>query len=199
MRVTTANMSAADDQTDRDPAFAYAAFRRALKGYLQRRLANPHDVEDVLQDVFLRVTRNEAALAATKEPLAWLYTVARTAALDHQRRVRKHAPMETGGVSEDIPDTSEAPDEDAFSGCMTPLIEALPERYRDAIQFVDLEGGRQTEFAQARGIGLSAAKSRVQRGRRQIKAALLACCTLERDALQSVTGLDGGNCDSGCC
>ena len=88
------------------PGKAYKDFQSSLRRYLVRRLDDTDDVDEVLQDVFLKVTRNRDALADAKEPLAWLYSVAKSALIDHQRRVRKHAAVTTGGVPEDIPDTS---------------------------------------------------------------------------------------------
>lgn len=182
------------------PETAYRDFRTALRRYLARRLNDPQDVEDVLQDVFLRVTRHADALANAREPLAWLHTVAKTALIDHNRRRLKQTHMTTQDSFEDVPDTTSgiAPSND-FARCLLPLVEGLPAAYRDAIHFVDMEGGRQTELAAARGLEVSTAKSRVQRGRKQLKSAILACCQIERDALRRVTDLQPGACENTCC
>lgn len=182
------------------PETAYRDFRAALRRYLARRLDDPQDVDDVLQDVFLRVTRHADALADAREPLAWLHTVAKTALIDHNRRRLKHANVTAQGSFEDVPDTTRgtAPSKD-IARCLLPLVAGLPDAYRDAILFVDMGGGRQIELSAARGIEPSTAKSRVQRGRKKLKSAILACCQIERDALQRVTDLDPGACDTTCC
>ncbi len=182
-----------------DPEMAYREFQATLRQYLARRLGNADDVEDVLQDVFLRVTRNRTALENAQEPLAWLYSVAKTALIDHVRRQRKHAAVATGGVPEDIPDTQSDMPSEGFYECLTPLLKNLSEAYRDAIRYVDIEGGRQTDLAAASGLNVSTVKSRVQRGRRQLKSAIVDCCLIERDALENISGLAPGNCDPECC
>jgi RNA polymerase sigma-70 factor (ECF subfamily) len=45
----------------------------------------------------------------------------------------------------------------------------------------ELDGKTQRELARAAGLSLSGAKSRVQRGREQLKTLLLACCHVEFD------------------
>ena len=182
-----------------DPESAYRAFQTALRRYLLRRLGNRADVDDVLQDVFVRVTRNRRALAAAKDPRAWLHAVAKTAAIDHRRRQTGQAGFRVDQDVDDIADASTGRDDDGFTACLMPLVDSLPDMYRDAIRFVDIEGGRQTALAAETGMTLTAVKSRVQRGRRRLKAAITACCVIERDARNAISGLDRGTCAPDCC
>ena len=64
------------------------------------------------------------------------------------------------------------------------MIERLSEKYRQAVVLVDLEGLTQQE------VSLSGMKSRVQRGRRQLKGMLEACCTIELDRRRGVIDYD---------
>ena len=61
------------------------------------------------------------------------------------------------------------------------MIYSLPEPYRDALVLTELEGLTQKDLAKRLGISLSGAKSRVQRGREQLKTMLHECCTFEFD------------------
>ena len=180
------------------PDTAYREFRSKLQSYLARRLGNPDDVEDVLQDVFVRVTRNEQTLKTVREPLAWLYTLTNSALVDHLRKQRNHVGPADSDV-ENIPAPSDEETDDDFSDCLLPLVDNLPDKYQDAIRFVDIGGGKQTELAADTGLTVSAAKSRVQRGRHMLKEAILGCCLVERDGLQNVTALDSGKCGTDCC
>lgn len=174
---------------------AYREFRDQLSRYVAKRLGNPDDVEEVLQDVFLRVVRNEAALGKARAPLAWLYTVARTVLIDHYRKQGRTPPPSGAGTAGewDSVATEPAPAEpaaDGFDRCLAPLIEKLPEKYREAVTFVDMDGRGQSELAQRIGLGLPAAKSRVQRGRRLLKDAILGCCRIELDSRSRVVALE---------
>lgn len=61
------------------------------------------------------------------------------------------------------------------------LVRQLPETYRDAVRLSGIEGLPQREVAGRLGLSLSAAKSRVQRGRAMLKDALDHCCTFHFD------------------
>lgn len=64
---------------------------------------------------------------------------------------------------------------------LRPMVEALPDPYREALQLTEYQGLTQQELAQRAGISLSGAKSRVQRAREKLKALLLDCCHFELD------------------
>jgi RNA polymerase sigma-70 factor (ECF subfamily) len=70
------------------------------------------------------------------------------------------------------------------------MIERLSEDYRQAVTLVDLEGLTQQAAAVKLGLSLSGTKSRVQRGRRQLKRMLEVCCTIELDRRRGVTDYD---------
>jgi RNA polymerase sigma-70 factor, ECF subfamily len=61
------------------------------------------------------------------------------------------------------------------------MIYSLPEPYRDALVLTEFDGLTQKELAERLGISLSGAKSRVQRGKEQLKRMLHDCCTFEFD------------------
>ena len=59
------------------------------------------------------------------------------------------------------------------------IIDRLPEPYREALVMTAFEGLAQEDLAKRLGISVSAAKSRVQRGREQLKEMLLDFCDSE--------------------
>ena len=61
------------------------------------------------------------------------------------------------------------------------MIERLSQDYRDAITLVEIEGLTQQAAAKQMGISFSGMKSRVQRGRKQLKQMLDDCCLIELD------------------
>ena len=73
------------------------------------------------------------------------------------------------------------------------MIERLSGEYRQAVILVDLEGLAQHEAAAQLGLSLSGMKSHVQRGRRQLKGMLEACCTIELDQRRGVLDYDVRN------
>ena len=57
----------------------------------------------------------------------------------------------------------------------------IPQKYIEAVKYVDYDGNSQIDLANELSISVSGAKSRVQRGRKMIKDELLGCCKFEFD------------------
>jgi RNA polymerase sigma-70 factor (ECF subfamily) len=151
-----------------------------LRPFIARRLASPGDVDDVLQEVLLRMHRGMGALDDDERFGAWVYRIARNAVIDHQRRQahRVTAPpeIEVGADEPPIEITHELAQYLAF------FVARLPSPYREAITLVELEGMSQVAAARMLGISVSGMKSRVQRGRTKLREVLDACCELAVDA-----------------
>jgi RNA polymerase sigma-70 factor (ECF subfamily) len=156
------------------------AFREPLWSYIARRVRDAADADDVLQDVFLKVHRHLPELENEERVGPWLYRVARNTLIDRYRRSNDSESLEE---THQLPSPeAEAPDaEKAIAGCLRTMIDDLPAAYRDALVLSELEGLPQRVVAERLGLSLSGAKSRVQRGRRLLREALLTCCHFEFD------------------
>jgi RNA polymerase sigma-70 factor (ECF subfamily) len=66
------------------------------------------------------------------------------------------------------------------------MIDRLDKAYREALILVELEGQTQQAAAKRIGLSLSGMKSRVQRGRRQLKRKLDDCCLIQLDQRNGV-------------
>lgn len=158
-----------------------------LKPFVARRVA-ADDVDDVLQDVLLRMHRGLGDLAEEQRFTGWMYTIARNAIADHGRSRARHPVAEP---DDQLP-APEAEDDDRLAArllaqCLTVFVARLPSPYREAVTLVELEGLTAREAAEAAGISLSGMKSRVQRGRAQLREMLERCCAIAVDARGKVT------------
>lgn len=154
---------------------AYQSLRDRLLGWLVVKVNDHAVAEDLLHDVF-----KKALIASEQKGLpenidAWLFTITRNTVIDFYRAKR---PMD------ELPDDLQSDDEDShahqlFALCMLPMVNQLPEIYRDAIIAVDFEGNNLQRVADAQEVSLSAIKSRVSRGRLLLKNLLLDCCEIE--------------------
>ena len=154
-----------------------------LGAYLGRRLP-AQDVDDVLQDVLLRIHRNVRYLSDDSRFGPWVYSVARNAVID---RLRKTHPVSADIDLDAVTAPADGDDEHALIGCVTPFVARLPEAYRHAITLVELQGLSQADAAAIVGISLSGMKSRVQRARRMLRKMFEECCSLKFDARGRVT------------
>lgn len=180
-------------------SYPWKNFTSRLRGYVRQRVA-PDEVDDVLGDILLRLVRHSKELAAADNAAAWMYRVAANAIIDHHRRraaeARALSRAEAGDSELSVdsdPDSSASAD---LAKCVAPLVRSLPEPYREALLLTEIGGLSQTEAGRRLGISSSGMKSRVQRGRIKLKAALLRCCAVELDHRGAV--LDYRPRSSGC-
>lgn len=153
-------------------------FSGKLGQFIRARVAEPATAEDILQDVFVKIQKRLPQLQDPATLDGWIYLIARNSIIDHYR-TRK----DTVELSEALPAEPDARDRDIeeLKASFRRMIYSLPEPYREAIVLTELEGLKQQELADRLGISLSGAKSRVQRGRAQLKQMLHECCTFEFD------------------
>lgn len=151
-----------------------------LRAFIRRRIADPHDADDVLQDVFLKIHRHREQLSHDEKLRPWLYQTARHAIIDYYRS--RAADPEAVQVPDNLPDEPEPLAViDELTPCLRSMIARLPDTYRRAVTMADLENHTQEETASLLGLSLSGAKSRIQRGRRQLRSMIMTCCRIELD------------------
>jgi RNA polymerase sigma-70 factor (ECF subfamily) len=72
-------------RTSSDTVALWAAFRRPLASYLARRVRRVEDVDEVLQEVFLRIRENIDALEDSERVTAWIFQITRDVLIDFER------------------------------------------------------------------------------------------------------------------
>jgi RNA polymerase sigma-70 factor (ECF subfamily) len=160
-----------------------------LRPFVARRLSEAADVDDVLQDIYLRIQAGVGELRDSDRFGPWVYRVVRSALAEHRRSRARH-PLSLGGPAEqevsvppsDAPENGDGSAEHGLAQNIAVFVAALPSPYREAITLTELQGMSQKEAAEILGISLSGMKSRVQRGRQQIREMLQACCEVALDA-----------------
>lgn len=161
-------------------------FSDRLMGFILKRVRNRHDAEDILQDVFIKIHNGINKLEEKDKMQSWVYQIARNTIIDYYRR--QTDVTVTSEIYEDIVDesiTSQINNEEIAS-CLIPMIDQMPERYKQAVTLTEINGFSQKEMADKLGLSLSGAKSRVQRGRDKLKEMLLECCHFEFDRLGNI-------------
>jgi RNA polymerase sigma-70 factor (ECF subfamily) len=145
------------------------AFERRIRALLYRLLDDARDVDEAVQDTFVQAWRNLERFRGDAAPYTWLYRIAVNEAL--MRRRRKTLP------TTELQETTLAGGEDAFAaadarGFLIDQLRQLPDEHRVAVVLRDIEGLSNEEVAAALEISLAAAKSRIHRGRMQLREAL---------------------------
>lgn len=181
------------------PADLWHQFARPLRSFIGRRAPQEVETEDLLQDVFLRIQKNLPRLRDSDRIDAWIFQIARAVVADaFRRRARGEAWTEVSAAeikADDVaaPVASEEHEraaEIALASCLANLIGHMQEPYRQAIELTEIRGMTQVAAARAVGVSTSGMKSRVQRGRRQLKAVIEQFCRIETDVRGSVIECD---------
>ncbi len=156
-----------------------------LGAFIARRLP-ADEADDVRQEVLLKIFKGAPHLRDEARFGPWVYSVARNAIVDRLRS-RRLPVDDVDGMAEP---ESPAADERPLLDCVSPFVDRLPDPYREAITLTDLRGLTQQEAAEIAGVTLSGMKSRVQRGRRMMRALFEECCHLTIDARGRVIDAD---------
>jgi RNA polymerase sigma-70 factor (ECF subfamily) len=141
-------------------------FERRVRAVCYRLLDDARDVDEAVQDTFVQAWRNLERFRGDAAPYTWLYRIAVNEAL--MRRRRKTLP------TTELQETTVAGDEDAYAAAdvrafLIERLRQLPDDYRRAVVLRDVEGLSNEEVARVLDISLAAAKSRIHRGRMQLR------------------------------
>jgi RNA polymerase sigma-70 factor (ECF subfamily) len=170
---------------DGDPhAFAqlYDRYDRPCFQFIRRMLGAAHGdaAEDVHQETWISISKSAAAFDPRKASFrAWLFTIARHKVWDHFRR-QKVAILAAAedDVAMMIPDPGPTPLEQVESRelaqKLVTAVEALPLEQRGAFVMFVHAGLSLEEIAQATGVGVETAKSRLRYARAALRRALAA-------------------------
>ena len=169
-----------------------------LRAFITRRVNDQGHVDDILQDVFVRVHRQIDSVSDPGRLISWIYQITRNAIIDHYRKPGRQREIPSGlsgeleGIDEVAETSTTTPPGDVaeprteLAACLRPMIERLPRDYRDVITLVEINGLTQQAAATQMGLSLSGMKSRVQRGRARLKQMLDDCCLIELDRRRAV-------------
>jgi RNA polymerase sigma-70 factor (ECF subfamily) len=125
-------------------------------------------------------------------PRAWLYQVARTTLIDRSRTTHPVEPLGDGDQEPAAPQEDTAPAVDALTGCLERTLAELADDDRAILQACDIGGMTQRAFAEAQGLSLPAAKSRLLRARQRLRDRLTTVCRVHFDPADGrVCGHDG--------
>lgn len=175
-----------------EEAFAWliSNYHQPLFSVIARMLPNPADAADVTQDVFIKVFRGIGGFHGESSLRTWLYRIALHEASNQRRWWSRHCRQEvtieaeTGHSADGQPlcikdtlvDEHESPFDLAAHEEIRARVEAelreIPDPFRSVLVLRDIEGLTYEEVAEILNVQLGTVKSRLMRGRAQIKARL---------------------------
>ena len=126
-----------------------------LRPYVARRVGGAADVDDVLQEILVKVHGGMDGLRDGERFGGWVYRIAGNAIADFAK-ARARAPIADGAVVE-VPEERDAAGDEAaglqadLGECVALFVARLPASYRGAVTLTDLQGLTQKEAAEMLG------------------------------------------------
>jgi RNA polymerase sigma-70 factor, ECF subfamily len=176
----------------------WAEMHERLRAFVARRVPDRAVVDDLAQEILLRLYAHIGRLREQERLDAWAYQVARNVIADYWRDHAGRRELPFDPQLHDRPDSlPEAENDDdadllrrEIASCLAPMVERLAEPYREAIRLTHLGDRTQVQAAATLGLSVPGMKARVQRGRAQLREVLRSCCRIELDRRGQITELE---------
>lgn len=158
---------------------AWHTHEQQLRVFLLAQIGNPDEADDALQELFLKLVRQDTDFCSVQNPRAWLFRVARNYLIDRQRTAKTFVELE--------PDTNLARASDTPSpisqleSCLLRNLDELCEHDKSVLKHCDLQGQTQHNYAQQHNLSLSAVKSRLLRARKRLRDKIITNCQVQFD------------------
>lgn len=171
-----------------------AAFETLIERYsgeiyalLYRLTEDPEEAGDLTQDTFLRALKAIKSFRGDSELKTWLVRIAINESRNRFRwwkRRRRDVTISLDAtvgesetrISDTLADHSISPDESTLShereAAINKALLSIADVYREAIVLCDIDGMSYEETAAALGIGIGTVKSRISRGREELRRRL---------------------------
>jgi RNA polymerase sigma-70 factor, ECF subfamily len=152
-----------------------------VAGTIARMLGSNSDVEDIAQQVFLRVWKSAGRYKPTAKFTTWLLKITRNLVFNELRRRKRHAtmPLQSGTEQEELPlkdEQSVAPDASLLEAELQRAIDAaiaqLPETQRMALVLRRYEELSYEEIGDVLKLSVPAVKSLLFRARTELRQRL---------------------------
>jgi RNA polymerase sigma factor (sigma-70 family) len=156
-----------------------------LRNFVRRRVPDPRDAEDILQDVFYKLVEANRLLMPIDHVTGWMFQVARNRITDLFRRKKSERFSDAAvayGAGERVPYEDLLPSPDAGPEALyvrhvmldelEVALAALPEEQRDVFVAHELDGRSFKEIAAQTGVSLNTLLSRKRYAVRRLRERL---------------------------
>lgn len=115
----------------------YQCFFGKVEAYIRSRVGNPHDVEDLVSQVFLKVCQNIDSFSEEKAAHStWIYAITHNVVIDYYRKRGRDSSVELCGELPQLPERDRSLEGILREECLDTLanaLENLEERERDLL------------------------------------------------------------------
>jgi RNA polymerase sigma-70 factor (ECF subfamily) len=161
-------------------------FRSQIYAFMLSRVENRAAAEDLTQETFLKVRKVLETGTQPERLRGWLFQIARNTVFDFLKESKRFVALDQRSETverEQDRDTDSSNNKFrlALFSYTLRAIQTLPVEDQEALILTEIEGLDRQELAEKLSISLSAAKSRVHRGRAKLRKIVDECCRLITD------------------
>ena len=151
-------------------------YEQAVFSTIYRYIGNRDDVEDLAQEIFLKVWRNAKKFKGKSKFSTWLYRIVVNHCINYQRKhKRKHVSLDEltdKGITPESMKVTPDWEQKRRVELVRNAVSELPERQRMALVLSQFEGRSYREVAEIMKVSLSAVESLIFRGRSSLREKL---------------------------
>jgi len=149
----------------------YERYARMVHGVLLSKVT-VGDVDDLVQDVFIRALRRLSTLRETGSFGAWLTAIARNVANDYHRRSVPEEPLTDDASDHEVQVGTSSGDHAGPAAAVLEVVRSLPDAYRETLILRLVEGMTGPEIAARTGMTHGSVRVNLHRGMEQLRAKL---------------------------
>jgi RNA polymerase sigma-70 factor (ECF subfamily) len=149
----------------------YERYARMVHGVLLAKVP-VGEVDDLVQDVFIRALRRLSTLREAASFGAWLAAIARNVASDYHRRSVPEEPLTDDASDNEIQCGMSSEDQDGSAAAIFDAVMSLSEAYRETLILRLVEGMTGPEIAARTGMTHGSVRVNLHRGMEQLRTKL---------------------------
>ncbi|MBB1273854.1 sigma-70 family RNA polymerase sigma factor [Psychromonas sp. SR45-3] len=153
----------------------------AIKSWLIKQTGNQDQAQDLLQDIFIKALQHKQVFCRIEDAKSWLFKIAHNCFIDSYRKSKLRITV----PELEVEDKTQGDSQDNatlmtdLQHCMTRVILELDEDDQEIIELCDIQGMKQTKYAQLKQLSLTATKSRIQRARKRLRRRMVSACQVK--------------------
>jgi len=149
----------------------YERYARMVHGVLLSKVP-VGEVDDLVQDVFIRALRRLSTLREAASFGAWLAAIARNVAIDYHRRTVLEEPLTDDASDDEIKGGVSGGNHEGSAAAVFEAVMSLPDAYRETLILRLVEGMTGPEIAARTGMTHGSVRVNLHRGMEQLRAKL---------------------------
>jgi RNA polymerase sigma-70 factor, ECF subfamily len=156
----------------------WSLYKPKIYQYIGEKTKRKSDIEDILQEVFIKFWTKHNEIRDKDKTLNWLISVSKNTIADYYRlkdNTILKSPLDPSTVTLDIETTNDE------SKKLIPIINSLPVKYKTVLLMSEIYGLPHKEIAEQFDLSISCVKTRVVRARKLLSEQMYKCCEFDYD------------------